>query len=142
MNRRTDSSSWKILSTSIESPGAGSQSRWSPCARPSRGGSTSAARDWTSAGAFLRGAPSAFGLMIPDNRQRSRPFHDDCGGFRASTWPTNRLPALATNVKRVSAEDDRPLAGHDGRAWNILHLRPILHFGSEVAHNREVWNRW
>lgn len=46
--------------------GEGLQRRWSPCARPSRGGSTSDAKHWTPAGSFLRGAPSAFGLMIPD----------------------------------------------------------------------------
>src|SRR2546425_12522275 len=67
MNFRTESSSWKILSTSIESSGRRMPIEMESLCTSIQGGSTSAERDWTSAGSFLRGAPSAFGLMIPDN---------------------------------------------------------------------------
>ena len=58
--------------------GEGLQRRWSPCAHPSRGESTSDARHWTPAGSFLRGG--SFCLRVEDPRPTGsggRPFHDD-----------------------------------------------------------------
>src|SRR5438128_1956555 len=95
--------------------GAGCQWRWSPCAHPSRGGSTNAARDWTPAGSFLRGAPSAFGLMIPDNRQRSRPFHDDFLAVRRE--PVRRDQVAGTLWPDVGEE--RAFASLRSDLWRL-----------------------
>jgi hypothetical protein len=47
----------------------------------------------------------------PTNRQANLPINPP------TNKQTSRLLAPGTNDKRVSAEDDRPLGGPDGRAW-------------------------
>src|SRR3989442_14348011 len=80
MNRRTDSSSWKILSTSNESSGRRIQIEMeSLCTSMPRWINGRCERLGTGR---LLSAWGSFCLRVDDprhHRQRSRPFYDDCG---------------------------------------------------------------
>src|SRR5207253_6252396 len=80
MKRRTDSSSWNSFSTSIESSGRRIATEMESLCTSIPRWVNERCETLDTAGSFLHGAPSAFGLMIHDQLgSGGRPFHDDCG---------------------------------------------------------------